>query len=125
MKKIISTQNAPAAIGPYSQAVEANGTLYVSGQIPINPENGSIVDGNIEQQTHRVLKNIGEILSAAGHSYDNVVKTTCLLADIDDFSSFNSVYAQYFTHNKPARACFAVKALPKNAKIEIDVISVK
>lgn len=125
MKKIISTNNAPSAIGPYSQAVEANGTLYVSGQIPINPETGDMIEGDIEAQTHRVLKNIGEILKAAGHDYSNVVKTTCLLADINDFGAFNNIYAQYFTAEHPARACFAVKDLPKKAKLEIDVISVK
>ena len=91
MKKIISTNNAPSAIGPYSQAVEANGTLYVSGQIPINPETGDMIEGDIEAQTHRVLKNIGEILKAAGHDYSNVVKTTCLLADINDFGAFNNI----------------------------------
>lgn len=125
MKKIISTNEAPAAIGPYSQAIETNGTLYISGQIPINPQNGSLVDGNIEAQTHQVLKNIGAILKAAGHEYGNVVKTTCLLADIEDFAAFNNVYAEYFKDNAPARACFAVKALPKGAKLEIEVISVK
>ncbi len=125
MKKIISTNEAPAAIGPYSQAIETNGTLYISGQIPINPQNGSLVDGNIEAQTHQVLKNIGAILKAAGHEYSNVVKTTCLLADIEDFAAFNNVYAEYFKDNAPARACFAVKALPKGAKLEIEVISVK
>lgn len=125
MKRVITTKNAPAAIGPYNQAIEANGTLYISGQIPINPETGTIVEGGIKEQTEQALKNIGEILKAAGHNYNNVVKTTCLLSDIDDFASFNEVYAKYFdADNAPARACFAVKAIPRNAKVEIEAISV-
>jgi 2-iminobutanoate/2-iminopropanoate deaminase len=125
MKKTISTTNAPAAIGPYSQAIEANGTLYVSGQIPIDPATGKLVEGDIQEQTHRVLKNMSAILEAAGYSLNDVVKTTCLLADMDNFKSFNEVYATYFTSNKPARATFGVVKLPLGAMVEIDAIAVK
>lgn len=126
MKKIVSTNNAPAAIGPYSQAVEANGTLYVSGQIPIVPQTGTIIEGGIEEQTTQSLKNIGAILAEAGYTFANVVKTTCLLADINDFAQFNAVYEKFFgTTNAPARATYAVKALPKGALVEIEVIATK
>jgi 2-iminobutanoate/2-iminopropanoate deaminase len=125
MKKIISTTDAPAAIGPYSQAVEAGNTLYISGQIPIDPATGKLVEGDITVQTERVMKNIGAILSAAGYSFTDVVKSTCLLADIADFKSMNEVYGRYYTVQKPARAAFAVKALPMGALVEIDTIAVK
>lgn len=126
MKRIISTLNAPAAIGPYSQAVEANGTLYISGQIPVVPATGKIVEGDIEAQTEQSLCNIEAILTAAGYSITDVVKTTCLLAEIADFSKFNEVYERHFGSNDaPARATFAVKALPKGALVEIEAIAVK
>jgi 2-iminobutanoate/2-iminopropanoate deaminase len=125
MKKIIATKNAPAAIGPYSQAVEVNGTLYISGQIPIDPETGKIIDGGIVEQTEKVLINIGAILLEAGYSYSNVVKSTCMLASISDFKAMNEVYSKYYTENQPARAAFAVKDLPLGALIEIDTIATK
>ncbi len=125
MKKIISTENAPKAIGPYSQAVETNGMLFVSGQIPIDPKTGNLIDGDISKQTELVLTNIGNILKTAGYDYENVVKTTCLLADIKDFAAMNAVYATFFKVNPPARAAFAVKDLPAGAKLEIEVIATK
>ena len=125
MKKIISTVNAPKAVGPYSQAVEANGTLYVSGQIPLNPVTMQIVEGGIEEQTLQVLKNIGAVLEAAGYDFSDVVKATCLLSDIGNFKAMNEVYGQYFTKEPPARAAFAVKDLPLGVLVEIEVIAVK
>jgi 2-iminobutanoate/2-iminopropanoate deaminase len=125
MKKIIQTNQAPAAIGPYSQAVEANGTLYISGQIPIDPKTGKVVDGGITEQAQQVLKNIGAILEAAGYSYANVVKSTCLLADMNDFKAMNEVYASYYKENPPARSTYAVKGLPMGVMVEIETIAVK
>jgi 2-iminobutanoate/2-iminopropanoate deaminase len=125
MKKFISTSKAPAAIGPYSQGVEANGTLYISGQIPINPETGKLVEGGITEQTQQVFRNIGAILNEAGYSFKDVVKSTCLLNDIGDFKAMNEVYAGYYPDNKPARAAYAVKAIPMGALIEIETIAVK
>lgn len=125
MKKIINSPKAPKAIGPYSQAVEANGTLYISGQIPVNVNTGKFVEGGIKEQTEQVLKNVGYILEAAGYTYDNVVKTTCLLSDIADFAAMNEVYAQFYKTECPARAAFAVKALPMGALVEIETIAVK
>ena len=125
MKRIISTSDAPAAIGPYSQAVETGSTLYVSGQIPIDPTTGKLVEGDITAQTEQVMKNIGAVLTAAGYSFSDVVKSTCLLADIADFKAMNEVYGRYYTGQKPARAAFAVKALPMGALIEIDTIAFK
>jgi 2-iminobutanoate/2-iminopropanoate deaminase len=125
MKKIVSTKNAPSAIGPYSQAVEINGTLYISGQIPLDPATGKIANGEITEQTHQVLRNIGAILKEAGYSYDNVIKSTCLLASIADFKAMNEVYSLYYTKNQPARAAFAVKDLPLGSLIEIETIAVK
>jgi 2-iminobutanoate/2-iminopropanoate deaminase len=125
MKRIIITQDAPAAIGPYSQAVEAGNTLYISGQIPIDPATGKLVEGDIIVQTEQVMKNIGAILSAAGYSFADVVKSTCLLADISDFKSMNEVYGRFYAEQQPARAAFAVKSLPLGALIEIDTIAVK
>ena len=125
MKRIISTSDAPAAIGPYSQAVETGNTLYVSGQIPIDPTTGKLVEGDITAQTEQVMKNIGAVLTAAGYSFSDVVKSTCLLADIADFKAMNEVYGRYYTGQKPARAAFAVKALPMGALIEIDTIAFK
>jgi 2-iminobutanoate/2-iminopropanoate deaminase len=125
MKKVIRTSKAPAAIGPYSQAVEINDTLYISGQIPIIPETGKLVEGDITVQTEQVLKNIAAILGEAGYSFSDVVKSTCLLSDISDFKAMNEVYGKYYTVNQPARAAFAVKALPMGALIEIDTIAMK
>ena len=124
MKKI-STDKAPAAIGPYSQAIIAGDVLYASGQIPINPATGTVEAEGITQQAEQSMKNVGEILKAAGAAYDNVVKTTCFLADIADFAAFNAVYAQYFTENPPARSCFQVAALPMGAKVEVECIAVR
>ena len=124
MKKttIVSTKNAPAAIGPYSQAVIIGDMLYASGQIPLDPDTGKLVGKTIIQQTSQIMKNIGAVLDAAGTSFENVVKTTCLLTDMNDFSKFNTVYAQYFT-GKPARSCVAVKELPKGALAEVEIIA--
>ena len=124
MKKTISTNGAPAAIGPYSQAVELNGTLFISGQIPVNPATGEMPQG-IEAQTCQVLKNIGAILEAAGLTYNDVVKTTVMIANMADFAAMNAVYAEFFTQDKPARVCFQAAALPKNALVEIDAIAGK
>ena len=124
-KLVISTENAPKAIGPYSQAVEANGMLFIPGQIPIAPESGKIVEGGIEEQTEQVMKNIGAILSAAGYSYADVVKSTCLLTDMTHFAGMNKVYARYYPSSPPARAAFAVKELPMQVLVEIETIAVK
>lgn len=118
----VSTDKAPAAIGPYSQGIVSGGMLYASGQIPIIPETGELETGSIEAQAHQAIKNVGEILKAAGTNYTKVVKTTCFLADMNDFAAFNSVYEQYFTE-KPARSCVAVKTLPKNVLCEVEVIA--
>ena len=126
MKKlVITTEKAPKAIGPYSQAIETNGMLFISGQIPINPETGKVVDGGIEAQTEQVMKNIGAILAAAGCSYENVVKSTCLLADMKYFADMNKVYARYYPSEAPARSTFAVKELPLQVLVEIETIAVK
>ena len=123
MLKKISTDKAPVAIGPYSQGIIANGMLFASGQIPINPATGNIEGNDITSQAELVMKNIGALLVEAGTDYTNVVKTTCFLADMGDFASFNEVYAKYFTE-KPARSCVAVKTLPKNVLCEVEVIAV-
>ncbi len=125
MKRIIETPNAPKAIGPYSQAVEINGTLYISGQVPLNPETMKVIDGGIKEQTLQVMKNIGAILEAAGYSFSDVVKSTCLLSDITNFSAMNEVYGTFYTQNPPARAAFAVKDLPLGVLIEIETIAAK
>jgi len=125
MKRIISTTAAPGAIGPYSQAVEINGTLYISGQVPIDPATGKIVEGGITEQTTQALKNIKAILTAAGYSLNDVVKSTCLLSDMSDFKAMNEVYAQFYTSDQPARAAFAVKGLPLGALIEIETVAAK
>lgn len=125
MKRIISTPNAPKAIGPYSQAVEANGTLYVSGQIPINPNTSTVVEGGITEQTEQVLKNIGAILEEAGYSYTDVVKCTCLLSDMNNFAAMNEVYGRFFKENPPARAAYGVVKLPLGVLIEIECIAAK
>ncbi len=125
MKKIIATYKAPQEIGPYSQAVEANGTLYISGQVPLVPETMKVVDGGITEQTLQVMKNIGAILEAAGYSYSDVVKSTCFLSDMSNFKAMNEVYGQFYSKNPPARAAFAVKELPLGVMIEIETIAVK
>lgn len=125
MKRIIQTEKAPKAIGPYSQAVEANGTLYISGQVPLKPETMKVVEGGIKEQTEQVLKNIGAILEAAGYAFSDVVKSTCLLSDMGNFAAMNEVYGKFYTENQPARAAFAVKDLPLGVLIEIETIAVK
>jgi len=125
MKNIIRTPNAPAAVGPYSQAVMTENLLFVSGQIPIDPATGTLVEADIRVQTDQVLKNIGAILKEAGLTYSHVVKCTCLLADMNDFKAMNEVYATYFTENQPARAAFGVVKLPLGAMIEIEAIAMK
>ena len=125
MNTPIHTPNAPAAIGPYSQAVQAGNMLFVSGQIPIDPATGEFAGSDIATQTHQSLTNIKNILAAAGYTMSDVVKTTVLLADIADFTAMNAVYAEYFTENKPARAAFAVKDLPRGALVEIEAIACK
>ncbi|MDE6059042.1 MAG: RidA family protein [Clostridia bacterium] len=123
MKKIY-TENAPAAIGPYSQAMEVNGLIFTSGQIPIDPKTGEVVSGGIEAQTKQICENLKAVLAAAGTSLEKVIKTTCFLSDMNDFAAFNGVYAEYFTE-KPARSCVAVRTLPKNVLAEIEVIAEK
>ena len=122
MSEVISTENAPAAIGPYSQAMKVGNLLFTSGQIPIDPATGEFAGSTIEEQAHQSCKNVGEILKAAGTDFDKVVKTVCFVADIADFAAFNEVYAQYFT-SKPARSCVAVKDLPKGALVEVEAIA--
>lgn len=124
MKKTILTPNAPAPIGPYSQAILVDNTLYCSGQIPINPTTNEIVQGTIKEQTHQCINNIANVLKQAGMTFDDVIKTTCFLANMSDFTEFNEVYAQYFI-SKPARSCVAVKELPKSSLVEIEVIAKK
>ncbi len=118
----VSTQNAPSAIGPYSQAIVANGMVFTSGQIALDPESGLVVGTTIEEQTERVMKNLGAVLAEAGTGFERAVKTTCFLADMDDFAAFNGIYGKYFTE-KPARSCVAVKTLPKGVKVEVEVIA--
>lgn len=125
MKKIINTEKAPKAIGPYSQAVEANGTLYISGQLPINPQTGSFVSGGVKEQTEQALKNVGAILEAAGYTYDNVVKSTVLLSSMDDFAAMNEVYGSFYKGEAPARVAYQVAKLPMGALVEIETIAVK
>ena len=125
MNKIIHTEKAPAAIGPYSQAVQAGNLLFVSGQIPVDPATGNFAGDDITTQAHQSLTNVKNILAAAGFGLNDVVKTTVLLADIADFAAMNAVYAEYFSENKPARACFAVKDLPRGALVEIEAIAAK
>lgn len=120
--KTIQTFNAPAAIGPYSQAKVVNGFVFASGQIPLNPATGEVEGTTIEAQAEQVMKNVGAILKEAGVGFENVVKTTCFLAEMADFAAFNSVYEKYFT-GKPARSCVAVKQLPKNVLVEVEVIA--
>ena len=124
MLKVTSTEKAPAAIGPYSQAIEFNNILFTSGQIPLDPATGEIVGTTLEEQAEQVMKNLGAILEANGIDYTNAIKTTCFLAEMADFGAFNEVYAKYFT-GKPARSCVAVKQLPKNVLCEVEVIAAK
>ena len=125
VKKVISTEAAPAAIGPYSQAIEAHGVLYCSGQIALDPATGELHTSTIEEETEQVLKNLGAVLKAAGYTFDHVVKTTVFLVDMDDYATVNEIYNQYFSESKPARAAVAVRTLPKHVKVEIDCIAVK
>ncbi|MBL7103955.1 MAG: RidA family protein [Bacteroidales bacterium] len=125
MKKIINTKNAPKAIGPYSQAVETNGMLFISEQVPIDPETGKIVEGGVAEQTEQEMKNIEAILKAAGYTFDDVVKSTCLLSDMDNFAAMNEVYAKYYPENPPARAAYSVVKLPLGALIGIETIAAK
>ena len=120
--KKVATEKAPAAIGPYSQAIICGDMVFTSGQIPINPESGNVEATTIEQQAEQVMKNLGEVLKAAGSGFEKAVKTTCFLADMGDFAAFNGVYGKYFTTN-PARSCVAVKTLPKNVLVEVEVIA--
>jgi 2-iminobutanoate/2-iminopropanoate deaminase len=122
VRQAVSTPSAPKAIGPYSQAIRAGSLLFVSGQVPIDPATGQIVNGDIAAQTHRVFQNIGEILKAGGASFDHVVRTTVFLADMNDFAAMNEAYAAYFTTPAPARATVQVSRLPRDARVEIDVI---
>ena len=123
MLKKVHTNNAPAAIGPYSQAIICGNMLYTSGQVPINPATGNVETEGITDQATQVMKNLAAVLEEAGTKFENVVKTTCFLSDMNDFAAFNAVYAQYFTSN-PARSCVAVKTLPKNVLGEVEVIAV-
>ncbi|HKL32962.1 MAG TPA: RidA family protein [Tangfeifania sp.] len=125
MKKVIFAPKAPQAIGPYSQAVEVNNTLYISGQVPLDPETMKVVEGGIKEQTRQVMKNIGAILEVAGYSYSNVVKSTCLLSDMANFKAMNEVYGEFYEKDPPARAAFAVKELPLGVLVEIETIAVK
>ena len=125
MKKIIKAAKAPAAIGPYSQAVEINNILYISGQIPIDPETGKLVAGDIRVQTEQVFKNISAILAEAGYSFPDVVKSTCILSDIANFKAMNEVYGRYYKEAQPARSAFAARDLPMGALIEIETIAMK
>lgn len=120
--EIVSTKNAPGAIGPYSQAMILNGVVYTSGQVALSPETGEVVGTTIEEQAEQVMKNLGAVLEAAGSSYEKTVKTTCYLADMNDFAAFNEIYGKYFT-GKPARSCVAVKTLPKNVLCEVEAIA--
>ena len=125
MKRIIATENAPASVGPYSQAVEINGTLYISGQLPVDPATGKLVSGGVREQTRRSLENIASILAAAGYSFADVVKSTVLLTDIGDFAAMNEVYGEFYRSTTPARVAYQVVALPLGASIEIETIAAK
>jgi 2-iminobutanoate/2-iminopropanoate deaminase len=125
MKRIINTEKAPKAIGPYNQAVEINHTLYVSGQIPVDPVTNEVVTGGIVEQTEQVMKNIGNALSSAGYSFSDVVKSTVILSDINNFGAMNEVYAKYYVKDFPARSTFQAVALPKGVLVEIDTIAAK
>jgi 2-iminobutanoate/2-iminopropanoate deaminase len=122
-KNVVSTQNAPQAIGPYSQAIKLGNVLYTAGQIPLDPETGKIVEGDVEEQTERVMQNLQAILEAAGSSLDQVLKTTCFLTNLDDFQRFNQVYGRYFTQQPPARSTVEVSRLPAGARVEVECIA--
>ena len=124
MKEIVSTENAPGAIGPYSQAIKANGMLFCSGQIPIDPATGEFVEGGVAEQTEQVFKNLVAVLNAGGTSLEGVVKTTVFLADMNDFAAMNEVYARFFSDNKPARATVQAARLPRDARVEIECIAI-
>ena len=125
MRKIVSTKKAPGTIGPYSQAVEVKGTLYISGQVPLNPDTGKLAGDTITEQTEQVLQNIRFIVNAAGYSMKEIVKTTCMLQDINDFAEMNKAYEKFFPDNPPARAAYEVAKLPLNVKIEIEAIAAR
>lgn len=125
MKRVVFTELAPRPVGPYSQAIETNGMLFIAGQVPIDPKTGKVVEGGIREQTARVLDNLSAILGAAGYSLNDVVKTTCLLSTMSDFQAMNEVYAGYFPSDPPARITYAVKELPLNVLVEIDLIAAK
>nr|WP_297171801.1 RidA family protein [uncultured Agathobaculum sp.] len=125
IKEVLHTDFAPAAVGPYSQAISTNRMIFTSGQIPINPKTGKIEASTIEEQTEQVMQNLHYVLAQGGVAFDRVVKTTCFLTDMNDFAAFNGVYAKYFPENPPARSCVAVAALPMGAKVEIEVIAVQ
>lgn len=125
MRKVVSTKKAPGTIGPYSQAVEVNGTLYISGQVPLNPDTGKLAGDTITEQTEQVLMNIRFIVNAAGYSMKEIVKTTCMLQDLNDFAEMNKVYEKFFPENPPARAAYEVARLPLDVKIEIEAIAAR
>ena len=125
MKQVIHTKKAPNAIGPYSQAIKAGNTLYISGQVPMNPATGKVVEGGITEQTEQVMQNVAAILEEAGYSFQDVVKSTCLLSDMKNFAGMNEIYGKYYSENPPARAAFAVKELPLSVLVEIETIAVK
>ena len=125
IKEVLHTELAPAAVGPYSQAVASNNIIFTSGQIPINPKTGKIEAATIEEQTEQVMKNLHYVLAQGGVAFDRVIKTTCFLADMNDFAAFIGVYAKYFPENPPARSCVQVAALPMGAKVEVEVIAVQ
>lgn len=125
MKKTINTKKAPQAIGPYSQAIESDGTLYISGQVPIDPSTGRVVEGGIRKQTEQVMKNIGAILAEAGYDYADVIKSTCLLKNMDNFKDMNEIYGKYYPENPPARAAYQVGKLPLDVMVEIESIARK
>jgi len=125
MKRIISTPDAPQAIGPYSQAIETNGTLYISGQIAIDPVTGNLLESDIPGQTNQILQNVGAILKAAGYGYEDVVKCTVILTTMDHFAAMNEVYGRYYDSNRPARTTFTSPSLPKGALIEVETIAAK
>ena len=125
MKKVIHTENAPKAVGPYSQAIEKNGHLFISGQIPIDPTTGKIVEGGIKEQTEQVMKNIEAVLLEAGYTFGDVVKSTCLLDNMDNFVAMNEVYAKYYPNNPPARAAYGVVKLPLGVMVEVETIAVR
>lgn len=125
MKRVIFTHQAPKAIGPYSQAIEVNGQLFISGQVPIDPSTSKVVEGGVKEQTMQVMKNIQAILEEAGYSFSHVVKSTCLLSDMGHFAEMNEVYGSYYSKNPPARAAFAVKELPLGVMVEIETVAIK